>query len=495
MSIRTSFFSSSLWMMTGRAGENISQFVIFVLLVRFLGPEEFGLVAFSAIFVVLAQGLASAGISQALVQRECWVDAVASTGFWLSLLLSVAFLLLIGGGAGTAIGMFYDERMGPIIAALSLIFVFTAARSTHEAKLQREFGFRTIALRSFLGNLLGGILGVVLAFQGWGAWALVVNRLVSSLIQTLVVWQAVEWKPAPVFDRQAAKELLAFGSYLSPASLIGNANRLGPEAVVGVVLGPTMVGIYRVGLRAVKMMQDFVMVPMQQTSMAAFSRLSTTESIGVGFIRLIRVCSLVAFPALFGAAAVAPEVVHLCFGPQWSGAAGVMSMFAIQGAVTLVLTFIPSALASTGRPKLALALNSFNLVATLAVAILLVQFGIFWVALGVAVRAYVSLFVGLSLMKIATNLSVRRALAQVMPSFVSASLMAGGVYFLSSEYLSGMSDLPRLALLVAAGLLVYPVLMLIVGRRALRAVMDDLQPILDNIPMLKLGKGSRKEGE
>jgi len=182
MSIKANFAKSGMWMVTGAIFNNLSSTAIFIVLARLLTPVQFGIVAFATIFIDLSRVLVVAGIPDALIQRKEWDDKVASSAFWTNIAIASLICALIGGIATPISYFVYDATFALVLLALSLALFVEAITAVHTAKLRREFRYKAIASRNMAANVLGGAIGIALAWIGWGVWALVVSRLLSASI-------------------------------------------------------------------------------------------------------------------------------------------------------------------------------------------------------------------------------------------------------------------------------------------------------------------------
>lgn len=481
MSLKKRFLSGSFWVIVGRGSSNLVGFVIFALLARYLGPAEFGLVAFASVFIDMTRSLALAGVPQALIQRKEWEQKTASTAFWLNMACAVGFVALMSGVVAPVLGLFYKGQFQAIVTALSLTFLIDASRAAHEAKLQRQFGYKALANRTLIGTIVGGVIGVAMAVMGFGAWALVVSRIASSVIQTAVVWISVKWAPSFTYSRDEARGLLGFGMHLGGSALLGQLNARAAELIIGAFIGTAGVGIYRIGARAINMIKDVAITPLQATALSAFARVNESGSVGKVYLRMTKACGLVAFPVYVGGAIVAPDFVLLCFGPKWGESGWVMSMLSLAGGAAVLLNFVQPALAAVHKTRLAFWNSLGILIANVAVALATVQWGVVAVALGFSVRAYISAPWALGLLKRGLGLTYREVLSGVMPPFL-ASLGMGAV--LLAVRLWGLGDMhvvPKFCISVALGAVLYGLFMGTFFRSSLLEIKAELAPVFSGL--------------
>src|SRR5690606_1028640 len=144
------------------------------------------------------------------VRHKDWDDAYASTCFYLNLLFAAAVALTVFYIVTPLVVTYYDPKAEEILKVLSIIFFLEGVKTVHEGKLHRNFEFRTIAIRTVFSSLCAGALGIWMAFNGYGVWALVWQQLLSHILIALVTIISAKWLPSLTFSTVYARELLSY---------------------------------------------------------------------------------------------------------------------------------------------------------------------------------------------------------------------------------------------------------------------------------------------
>jgi O-antigen/teichoic acid export membrane protein len=458
MSIRGKLIVSSLWSIGATFSSLFSGFVVFSILAHLLQPAEIGIVVFAAVFIEIAATLMSAGIPEALIQREKWDDTAASTAFWINL-ASSAFCAIAISAAGAGVILSGSSVLGSVIIALAIGLIVDGAQMVHVAKLRREFGYKALALRTITVKLAAGIIGVVMAYEGFGVWALVADRLVLTFLSAIVIWRVVPWRPRLVFSRSDLRQFGRFAGNLLTAKMLGEITKRIPELAIGFVLGPTALASYRVGSRGLQFLVHTTIMPLQGTALTALSRLPP-NAVGEAYLRLIRATALISFPVFLGAAAIAPDFVTLCFGQKWASSASVMTALSLVVAPATLVSFAAPALVAVGKTRLIVVSDIAQLVSGALLALITVPFGIVAVAAGITLRSHLISPVVLLMLSKGIGLPVKKtATALIAPAF-AAGLMALCVIALRMFVLDHMGLLMRLLASAASGSVIYVVLLL-----------------------------------
>jgi PST family polysaccharide transporter len=477
MSIKARFAASSFWIVSGTAASNLAGFVIFAMLARLLRPEEIGLVALAIIYMEFSRILAAGGLVESLIRREDWDDRVASTALWGSIGLGAVLAVLTAVGAGL-LSDWLLPGLGAVLTVLALAFVSDAARVVPEAKLRREFRYRDLAARNFGASVVGGILGVVLAWRGHGVWALVGQRIAASLAHAALSWIAVGWRPRWHFSPAEFRPLVAFGAPLVVAQFAAFANVRVSEAALGLLAGPSAVAYFRTGRRGLELLVQSTIQPLHAAALSAMARLGDRDAVADAYGRLTGACALVAAPAFLGAAVLAPDLILLCFGPQWGPSAGVMTVLALVVGAHTLRYFIAPALIAVGRSSDVLRANLVLLGANGLAALTTAPFGVTAVACGQTAAGYLSLPAALAFLRGSAGVRPAQALRGVAVPMIAAAGMAAFLYGVRAWWLAESTPLLRVGILVPLGAVTYALLLVAIGLPYLRAMLAELRPLL-----------------
>ena len=465
MSLKQSFGKSTLWMSAAASGNSLISFVIFIILSRLLTPEEIGLVAFVLIVVELGKIIVNAGPPQAIVRHPEWDESYASTCFYVNLVLAMLVTVLVFFIAAPVIAHYYDARAELLVQVLAIIFLLEGVKAVHEGKLKREFNFRAIALRTVVGSLLAGIVGVVLAFQGYGVWALVWQQLLNQIVVTLVTLKSARWQPGLQFSFVHARAILAFSTPLTLAQIISNFASKVYEMLVGLLLGPAALGFFRVGGRALFILQEIVLKPFEQTLLPALARMTEREQRAQGTLRVMRMSAYFTFPIFFGAAALGPEFIILAFTDKWEQSGQIMTLLALGIAPLVIVYQVNAALTANGQSQRVMVLASITFALNCLLGFLLVPYGVAAAAAGFVVRSYLSVFFNMYFFKQVFEVSIGQQLRTVAPTFAASLMMLGIVllakYNIPADLTLGM----RLLLLTGLGGLSYVAIMSCIFRQ------------------------------
>ncbi|MFK3781085.1 lipopolysaccharide biosynthesis protein [Agrobacterium sp. NPDC089420] len=381
--------TSALWSAVGGYGNVFLSFAVFLILARLLTPDEFGLVAIATVFVDIILVIARGGLPEAVLQRPQLEEDYADTAFWFSLAWGGALCALLAAAAPLLAVLFGLAELGPVLMALSAVLFIMGAGSIHEARLQREFAFRKLAMRAIFSNMAAGAIAIILALQGWGVWAMVAQRLIASIVTTVLNWLASGWVPRRRFLRHYAADQWRFGSRIFSASFLLAMNLRLQELIAAMFLTPAAVGYIRLCWRCIDLVSQFAVIPFGSVAMATYSQAhaqkGSVEEACLGFIRF---SGLLAFPCFAGMAAVAPLFIPVLFGENWKPAVPVLQILCLIAIPFVVESFTWGVLAAIKRPELNLKISILQLLAGIGLSFLAAPFGLYPVAWAHVAKVY-----------------------------------------------------------------------------------------------------------
>lgn len=476
MTLKRKFAASSAWLMAGAIAGQLSGFVVFVMLARLLSPAEFGVVAFASIFIDLSKQFLSAGIPDALIRHPEWDDGMACTAFWINVGMALMVVLLcIGIGVPLLVHLDHAE-IGLVFAVLSATLLLDAMRIVFDARLRRDFNFKLLTSREVTTQAIAGVLGVGCAVAGAGVWALVAQRVAASVLGTAATWWLVRWQPRWVFSRDHAGYLLRFASRLVGGQMFATlTSHVGP-IVIALSLGPTALAFFRAGTRLLTTLTQITIAPLQSAALSAFSRIQNVEDMQAVYLRLTGACALLACPVFIGAGAISTDLVVLLLGPTWREAGAIMSASALVVGASVPSYFFAPALTAAGNTRYSFRYYLLAAVGNAVFAVLAAPFGAAAVALSQTMRAYAMVPMTFVYLQRVIGLSPRAAVGTMAAPFLCSLAMGFAMVAAGHFWWSHLSPLLRILLVSALGAAVYLLLMVTMGRPALRRGLHELKP-------------------
>lgn len=348
--------SAGKFAVAGELVARVAQPLMLVVLARFLAPEEFGLVTAAAVLVSFAHIVWEAGLARALIQRPlgpAMLGEAASAVFWTNLLLASALYVAVFVSApALASGLGY-ERLTGVLRVQGVAVIFSAAAAVPLALRQRALDFRVVLQARVVGAVVPGIVGIPLAWQGGGYWALVAGAVAGTAAQAAVLFWRAGWRPRGIRTLGAIRSVARFAVWSTADALLSWTMMWADVIVVGSLLAVHELGLYRTGDLAVRAAFGLALGALMPVLFSMFSRLQSEPGKRVDvFVQSLRGTALVAMFLMAVAVAAPRELTLLFFGPQWHELAPIVAALAVVHAIGWLVGPNAELYRGIGRPDL-----------------------------------------------------------------------------------------------------------------------------------------------
>jgi O-antigen/teichoic acid export membrane protein len=444
MKRQTSFLSALKWSYISDLGEKILQASSNFILAALLGPSDFGTVIIAWIYVGFARMFLDQGLVCALIQKKDLdrehIDSVFSVNIVLSVFLVAASIL----GARWWEDVNHAPGLAHLIAVLSITIPLEAMSVVPRALIHRQMDFKSLAVRANASVLVSGIIGIVLAFMGYGAWALIWQQIAATATSVPLLWAFCPWRPRFGFSWRHFRSLLGFSASNFAVQLALAAETQAGSVLLGIFVGPEAVGLYRFADRLVATVVGTTTNGVHTVSLPEFSRLQgQPDELRRSVLACLRLSATLTLPALSGLAVVAGPLVHLV-GPRWAPATDVLAILSVVAMVMIFASFTSPLLQAIGKPhrlavlewsrtglSIALFLIAGVIVRHAALDVQLLGFSVSRLVLGVLVVAPVFIAVLLR----TAGIPLRQLGAEIAPSVAASVCCVAAVLLL---YASGI---------------------------------------------------------
>lgn len=447
------------------AGRGLSLLVFFIL-ARLLNPLDFGVFAVALVLLSLAEIFVEQGLAHAIVQRHEIDEDHLSSAFWITLVAGGTLALVAVISAGFVATAFDHPEIGPLIQALSPVFILMALSSVPSALLRRELNYKVLTRRTAASNLVSGIVAIWFAAQGAEVWTFVAQQLTFQLIGVVVLWHYEPWRPGMIVSMPHLRQLAGFSGKVTLGKLLEFAETRVVDLVVGRSLGLVALGNYSLAYRANQAATQILAAPLWESALSTFARLQRDRSaLRTAYIELATFSSIVLVPAFIVLAATAPWLIPIVLGGQWAQSIAAFQVLAVLGAVRALAFLNGGLLQACGMAGTALMLTGFRVVLSLVGVALLLRYGVLGVTLALLIGQILALPLSFRIIKIRHDIGAGAALRGLYkPLFATAVASALSIViwgFLPPQDTSLVTALSVLATwLVAYGL----VLVLIMPR-------------------------------
>jgi PST family polysaccharide transporter len=443
-----------------------------VVLARMLGPEDYGTISLALVVVLALNVVADLGVSQAIVYLPASTrrtDAALGTALVGSATMALAWVAV----APSVARWLGRPEAATMMQVLALVLVLTSVGQVPDAVLRKQLQFSKRLPGELLRGLGRGVIAIVLALLGFGAWSLVWAEVVGAAAYAVVSWLMLARRPAPLRAwpaRDEVRPLLRFGL---PTALNGGLNTAVLNVdylVVAGTLGTTSLGLYFVGFRIPELLVLSVFQIFSQVTYPIYTRVNDDpERLRGALLLSLRVQATYGMAAGAGIVATAPLLVPVVFGEGYAGTVPVMQAIACAAVFKSLSAGAIDVFKAVGRPELGAWLGVARLVVLVPTLLVATQWGIVGVAVAQAVHALVFAVATQRIACAVTHLSSGAVLRTLAPAVVIAAATAAGAY--ASGLLAGGQSWASLTVVAAAGVLTGAMALRLADRQLIRQVM------------------------
>lgn len=437
--------------------------VSLMVLARLLGPEEYGIIGMVTAFTGILGIFRDFGLSAAAVQRPTLSEDEASTLFWVNLLFGAGLTLLTIGLAPAVAAFYHDHRLLPVTDVVAAGFLFNAAGVQHGAHLQRQMRFTTLALLYTVGAVVSAIVGISLAFAGFGYWALVAMNISAPLAITIGCWTTASWIPGLPRRGVGLRSMMRFGGTLTLNGLMAYVAFNSEKVLLGRFWGPVALGIYGRAYRLINFATDNLNTAAGEVTFSALSRLQNEPSrLRNYFLKAYSLVLSLTLPATVAFALFSDDVIRVVLGPKWILATPILRLLAPTTLSLALITPVGWLMYSLGMVARSLKLAFIFSPLIITGYVIGLPHGPQGVALGYSAVMILCAVPLTAFCVRGTPVSLRDILLTSVPPLTSA-VVAGGLTMVVRAVCGSWSPLPRLVLECGAFLAMFSVMLLYVA--------------------------------
>ena len=423
------------WNTLDRISSQVLYAVTGIVLANVLTKEEFGLVGAVMVFQAFASLFVDSGFSGALIQRKAPTDTDYSTVLYFNLGVSVLIYCILWLSAPLIDSLFNaGGALVPLARVMFLTFVLNATAIVQTNRLMKQMNVRMIAVSNAVGLVVSGATGIILALQGYGAWAIVWQSIVLSAVKSGLLWATSRWRPQATFSMASLRSIFAVGVGIMTSSFLNTVFQNIYSFIIGTYYNLANLGCYTQADKWSKM----GVTSLSQTVTASFLPvLSGCQDDRPRFHRMMaktnRFTAYLAIPCLVLLVLLSEAIFHTLFGTKWDEAIVLFQLLAARGIFVVLTSLYTTQITAIGAARKLVESEVVKDVLTVAAIIATIPFGIEWLVGGQVIAAAVCFVYSQWLVARTTGYRVAAMLTEIAPyaaiTLISAAPAAAVAYF------------------------------------------------------------------
>lgn len=417
------------WSFLGSFSNQFISLVFGIVLARLLSPEDYGLIALTYVFIAISNTFIDSGFSVALVRKEMVTEGDYCTAFYFNVLVALLCYLIIFFIAPFAASFYKNELFSPVLRVVGLSIIVNSLGTVQVVKYMRKIDFKRLSLMSIVSNVLGCVVGLILAYLHYGVWALVFQTLTANLLLVCLYWIVSNWRPHDRFSKESFRYLFGFGSKLLLSGLLNVVfNNIYP-IIIGRLFSASSLGFYSKANTFAKLPSSTLTDVMQKVTFPVLSQMQNDEDyLRNNYRKLIRLSAFVIFPMMIGLASVASPLMLFLLTEKWAQSIVYLQIICFGMMWYPVHAINVNLLQVKGRSDLFLRLEIIKKVMVVIVLFCVVPFGVIGICLGSVFTSIVSLFINTYYTGKLIRVGFLVQMRDVAPTLFSALIMGAIVY-------------------------------------------------------------------
>lgn len=410
-------------------------FIVGLVLARLLSPDEYGLIGICLIFTTVLNGIVDSGFSNALIRKKDITDEDYNTMFTTNMAISIVLYVLLFVSAPFVSDFFHRVELTALIRVTGLILFFNALSITQVTILTKNIDFKTKTKASLVSAIISGVIGIAMAFKGYGVWALVAQQLSKQLLFTLCLWVLNKWWPKFTFYKDSFKYMWGFGWKLLASGILNNVWNQLYQVVIGRCYTSSTLGHYTRANEYASIFSSNLTLIVQRVSYPVLAEIQDDkERMVLGYRKVIKVTMFVTAVCMISLGAVSEPLIYTLIGTKWYEAATYLPLICISMSLYPLHAINLNILQVIGRSDIFLYLEVLKKFVGLVPLVIGVFCGIYYMLLTSILTGVISLYLNTWYTGKTLNYSFWKQLRDIAPSYFTALVIALAVYFL--KYLS-----------------------------------------------------------
>lgn len=432
-SLKSKTISGLLWKFAERIGAQAITFILSIILARLLSPSDYGAIAILLVFITIADVFVNAGFGSALIQKKDADDLDFSSVFYFSFIFSV-FVYLVVFLAAPFVANFYNMPiLQPTLQVLALRIPVAAINSVQQAYVSRNMQFKKFFYSTLSGTAASAVVGIFMAYNGYGIWSLVGQYLSNAVINTMVLFSVISWRPQLIFSFQRLKSLFSYGWKLLLSGLLDTASQSLNSLLIGKFYSSADLAFFETGKKFPMVIVTNINSSISSVLFPALaSEQDEPEKVKAHTRKAIQISSYIMWPMMLGMVACADSIVSLVLTDKWMPAVPYLQIACITYGLWPIHTANLQAINAIGRSDVFLKLEIIKKVIVIAALLISIQFGVLFIALAGLITGIINAFINAYPNGYLLNYSYIEQIEDIFPSFLSAAMMALVVYYIGS---------------------------------------------------------------
>lgn len=430
-------FTNMLWRFAERSGAQLVSLVVSLILARLLMPDVYGQIALVNVFLLILNVFVDSGLANALIQKKNADDLDFSSVFYANMVFCITIYIGIYIAAPYISAFYRSPDLVSVIRVMGWTIIISGIKNVQQAYVSKNMLFKKFFFSTLGGTVMAAIVGIALAYKGFGIWALVIQSITNNAMDTLILWINVRWRPKLQFSWNRLKSLFSYGWKILAANLLDTLYTNLSQLIIGKKYTSSDLAYYNRGnqfpiliVLNINSSIDSVLMPSLSQEQEKINKIKAMTK------RTIKTSSFLIMPLMIGLCMIAPNLVRLLLTDKWIECVPYMRVFCFIYMLYPLHTANLNSIKALGRSDIYFKIEIIKKVLGSSILLAAMHLGVWAIAFGVLIGDIISYFVNAWPNKKLIGYSVWEQIKDVIPNFLIALIMGGAVYCIQMLKLS-----------------------------------------------------------
>lgn len=442
-----------IWRFAERCGAQGVTFIVSIILARLLDPSVYGTIALVTVFITILNVFVDSGLGNALIQKKDADDLDFSSVFYFNIVVGILLYIVVFLIAPWIAAFYEDMELTALLRVLGITLLIAAVKNIQQAYVSKTMQFKKFFWSTLGGTLGSAVVGIAMAYFGYGVWALIAQLLFNAAVDTVILWVTVKWRPGRMFSYKRLRGLFGYGWKLLVSALIDTGYNNLRNLIIGKIYSKEDLSFYDKANRFPSLIILNINNSIDSVLFPSMSeKQESSETVKHMTRRAIQVSTYLMAPLMTGMAVCAEPMIRLLLTEKWMPCVSYLRIFCIVYMFYPIHTANLNAIKAMGRSDLFLKLEIIKKTVGMVLLLATMRISVMAMAYSLLLSSVISQFVNSWPNWKLLNYNYLEQLKDMLPGILLSAFMGGcvwGVQFLP------LHDLPVLLIQVISGIFIY----------------------------------------
>ena len=471
--IKKKTVSGFVYKFAERVGAQGINFIVQILLARILLPEEYGIIVLVTVFITICDVFVTYGFGNSLVVNKNSDSKDFSTCFYFGLGLAIVLYIIVFFASPVIAGFYNNSLLTSVVRVMALRIPIAAVNSVQHAYVQKHMWFKKFFQATLVGTIVSGVISVIMAYAGFGVWALVEQYLGNVLIDTVCLWFIVEWRPTKEFSFQRLKAIYNYGWKILAVGLIDTCYGQLRNLIIGKEYSSSDLAYYSRGYRFPSFGMRLIEPTVNSVLFPALSQCQDDQKQMRDITRkVMKASTFIISPVMVGLAVVAKPLVLILLTEKWLPCVIYLQIGCLANLFRPNQFINNCVVRASGNSALLLKLDILKKVIGLIILLISMNYGVYWIAFSLVFVYFISMIINIAPNRKLLNYGYGAQAKDFIKNLIPACIMGSCVYPIS---FINLVPIATLVIQIVAGLLVYWLIAIVTKNESYRDLLGFAQ--------------------